>query len=213
MSTQLKYKEMSKNYQSNRTRNWTSILYPESAAENWEAILREQHINFMISPLHDKDISADGSPKKAHYHICLCFISVKTQEQAQKVFNLIGAINCQPINDIRMMARYLCHLDDYEKAQYNTSDVKTYGLDYSDLIKSSSDEWTNMRLIEEIIDTQNFVSYRRLCAYLRDNHFELYKTLSTHTYHFSAYLKSIVWERDTQTGDFVEMVHNHDTQE
>ena len=39
-----------------RTRNFATVVYPESAPENWIDIIRESHINVIISPLHENDI-------------------------------------------------------------------------------------------------------------------------------------------------------------
>ena len=47
-----------------RTRNWMIIVYPDSAPERWEDILDEMHIAWACSPLHDKDVNADGTPKR-----------------------------------------------------------------------------------------------------------------------------------------------------
>ena len=49
-----------------RTRNFATIVYPESAPENWKSILENEIVPALISPLHDKDINADGEKKKAH---------------------------------------------------------------------------------------------------------------------------------------------------
>lgn len=48
-----------------RTRSWTFILYPESAPENWREILNDLFIQWVESPLHDKDIDeGTGELKK-----------------------------------------------------------------------------------------------------------------------------------------------------
>ena len=54
-----------------RTRNWTIVLYPESAPDNWRTLIDDLHIEWVESPLHDKDVNANGEPKKAHWHL-LC---------------------------------------------------------------------------------------------------------------------------------------------
>ena len=57
-----------------RTRIWTFIVYPDSAPENWRDLLDDQHIAWVESPLHDKDINpTTGEVKKAHYHIAFSF--------------------------------------------------------------------------------------------------------------------------------------------
>lgn len=72
-----------------RTRNFATVLYSESAAENWRDILEQEFVPCFISPYHDKDINADGSVKKPHFHIIIMFDSVKTEEQARIIFDKI----------------------------------------------------------------------------------------------------------------------------
>ena len=43
-----------------RTRNWTFVLYEDSAPDNWREILDDLHIEWIESPWHDKDVNADG---------------------------------------------------------------------------------------------------------------------------------------------------------
>ena len=49
----------------NRARNWSLVVYPESAPENWRDILDDYHIPWVESPLHDKDVNPDGEIKKS----------------------------------------------------------------------------------------------------------------------------------------------------
>ena len=66
---------MSKNItQKTKKRNWGAVIYPESLPKNWLEILAETGLQIAISPLHDKDLEADGqTPKKAHYHIIFIY--------------------------------------------------------------------------------------------------------------------------------------------
>ena len=59
-----------------RARNWSLVVYPESAPENWRDILDDYHIPWVESPLHDKDINPDGEIKK-HIGILVYFFLVK----------------------------------------------------------------------------------------------------------------------------------------
>lgn len=45
------------------------MVYPESAPDDWIMKLQEQCVPALISLLHDKDINADGTRKKEHYHV------------------------------------------------------------------------------------------------------------------------------------------------
>ena len=110
-----------------RTRNFATVVYPESAPFNWLEILSDQKVSAFVSPLHDKDINPNGEPKKEHYHVLIMFDSVKTIEQALDLFKLIGGVQyCEQIQSIRGYARYLCHLDNPEKAQYNVDDINSF---------------------------------------------------------------------------------------
>ena len=56
-----------------RGRNFATMVYPESAPENWREILAGYFIPAFISPLHDKDLNPTGEPKKPHHHVMLMF--------------------------------------------------------------------------------------------------------------------------------------------
>ena len=61
--SELSKKRYDKKRAGQRTRNWTFIVYPESAAENWRELLDEEHLEWIESPLHDRDVNATGEPK------------------------------------------------------------------------------------------------------------------------------------------------------
>ena len=54
-----------------KARHWAMVVYPESAPENWIDIINETHLQFAISPLHNKDTNPDGEIKKSHWHVIL----------------------------------------------------------------------------------------------------------------------------------------------
>ena len=131
-----------KSYGSGRTRNYATVVYPDSAPENWIEILSECFIPAFISPIHDKDTNPTGEVKKAHYHVILMFDTVKTKEQAIDVFNKVNGVGCEVVNNLRSMARYLCHLDNPDKYQYSKDDVISLcGADYLSIIGSASDKY------------------------------------------------------------------------
>ena len=61
----------SSNSGSGRTRNYATVVYPESAPSDWIDKLTECFVPAFISPLHDKDINPGGEPKKPHYHVII----------------------------------------------------------------------------------------------------------------------------------------------
>lgn len=111
-----------------RSRNWNFILYPESAPENWRELIDEMHIEWVESPLHDKDTNPDGTEKKPHHHISLLYPSDKAYEQVKEITvnQLLQPIpiKCQ---SVKGSIRYMVHKDNPEKYQYNWNDIKPHG--------------------------------------------------------------------------------------
>ena len=124
--------------ESKRTRAYTCIAYPDSAPSDWRDIIDSYHIAWAASPLHDRDINADGSAKKPHWHIMLTWDSVKTPEQAQEIADAIHGTMVLPVQSQRALLRYMIHMDNPDKAQYNAADLETHGgLDASDALRRS----------------------------------------------------------------------------
>ena len=179
-----------------RTRNYGTVVYPDSAPDGWQDILAQQFIPALISPLHDKDTNPDNDErKKAHYHVMIMFDSVKTKEQAIEVFNLIGGVGCEVIQSRRGYARYMCHMDNPEKFQYKQDDVRALGgADYIDIIGLVTDKY---KAIGEMIDyckEYNIYSYSDLLEYCRMERFDWFRVLCDNgTVVMKEYLKSRSW--------------------
>lgn len=189
---------MAKNKESagaGRTRNYSSVVYPDSAPDNWLHILGEECVPCFVSPLHDKDINADNTPKKPHYHVMLMFDGVKTPEQAREVFERIGGVGCEPIKSVRAYARYLCHLDNPDKAQYDIADVVQYGgADYHDIIGLAIDKYVAIGEIIDFCESNDIHSYAKLLVWCRENRFEWFRVLcDSATLVIKEYLKSRTW--------------------
>lgn len=178
-----------------RTRNYATVIYPESAPENWKEILEQQFVPAFISPLHNQDKNPTGEPKKEHYHVMIMFEGVKTREQAQEIFTAIGGVGCEIVQSCRGYARYLCHLDNPEKAQYKQEEVTALcGADYPGVIGLVTDKY---KAIGEMIDyckENNVYSYSELLEYCRMNKFEWFRVLCDNgTVVMKEYLKSRSW--------------------
>lgn len=160
-----------------RTRNYATIIYEESAPANWQEILTDAKVQAIASPIHDRDVNPTGEIKKAHRHVIIRFSSVKTTEQAKEVFDQIGGVGCEQVKDLRQYGRYLCHLDNPEKAQYRTDDViKFGGFDYFELIMSSADENEMLKEITFFVcdnHVTNFAQFQKWNAEHRPDWFRL----------------------------------------
>lgn len=179
-----------------RTRNYATVVYPESAPENWHQIVSEAKIPLFISPLHDKDINPTGEPKKPHYHVQAMFESVKTREQAHEFFKSFGGVGCEVVNSTRGYARYLCHLDNPEKHQYKIEDVKCYGgADYMHAIGTSADKAKAIKEMIAYIEENDIVSFAELLRYSSVNRSDWFDCLiNSGAYITKEYIKSRWWE-------------------
>lgn len=135
-----------------RTRVFAIVVYPDSAPDDWKERLTQEHVQVLISPLHDRDKNPDGSDKKPHWHVLVMFDSVKTQEQVDKLLDRVLGPNrvkvYENVNSTRGYARYLCHKDNPEKAQYADSDVVALGgADYQELVQLGSDDRSTLRMV------------------------------------------------------------------
>lgn len=192
---------MSKFQRSERTRNWACIVYPDSAPENWLDIVKALHVDCLISPLHGLDFNANGEPKKPHFHVIFIFSSVKSRDQASEIFSSFGGVGCEYVQSIRAYARYLCHLDNPEKAQYKIDDVQCFGvIDYRDIISSCSDRVSTLRDILLFIKENDCLYYCDLVDYaMRYQPEWFYVLVNSSTLFISSYLKSIEYKQTKKT--------------
>lgn len=178
-----------------RTRNFGCVIYPESAPDNWLEILAEHKVPALISPLHDKDVDPQDQPKKPHYHVIIMFEGPKTEEQAREIFDPIGGVGCEIIKSIRGYARYLCHLDNPEKYQYDEDKIiQLYGADYKEICELRSDKYKVITEILEFIDQEDICSYYDLLRYARTNEPSWFRSLlDNSTFVVKEYIKSRYW--------------------
>lgn len=183
-------------YGAGRVRNFATVVYPESAPKNWREIISESKIPVFISPLHDKDVNATGEPKKPHYHVISMYESPKTEKQAREFFESFGGVGCETVKSVRGYARYLCHLDNPEKAQYSIDDVVAYGgADYIHAIGSAADRAKAIREMIAWIEENDIVSFAELLRYASVNRSDWFDCLTTSgAYITKEYIKSRWWE-------------------
>lgn len=165
---------MAEKNKDSRTRNWTVVVYPDSAPENWRELLDDKHIEWVESPLHDRDVNADGTPKKPHWHILLLFGGVKTFEQ---VSEFVGFLNCPipvRVHNAKSLVRYMAHLDNPDKVQYDLSKIISHGgVDIFDLLKpTSAERYTYIREMQQWCIDTGCVEFQDLFDYAAANRFD-----------------------------------------
>lgn len=182
-----------------RGRNFATMVYPESAPENWREILAGYYVPAFISPIHDKDVNPTGEPKKPHHHVMLMFEGKKSDDQVREIFKTIGGVGLEKVDSMRGMARYLCHLDNPEKAQYNPSDVISLcGSDYSYTIGIVADRYKAVREMISFCEQNQIVSYAELLRYASVHQDTWFRVLcDSGTIVMKEYLKSVSWTQRT----------------
>lgn len=113
---------------SHKARYWQALVYPDSAPENWRDILNDLFVMWVASPLHDKDVNDDGTPKKPHYHVYLIFDNTYTYSYAKDIYDEIGAVfpdlaRTVIIKNLPACIKYLTHENKPDKAQYDKSGI------------------------------------------------------------------------------------------
>lgn len=179
-----------------RVRNFACIVYPDSAPDDWLCKIAESKIPVLISPLHCNDVNPDGEQKKPHFHILVAYEGKKSLSQFEVFRDSFGGVGLEEVQSLRGYARYLCHLDNPEKYQYDTSKVLAYGgIDYLSTIGLPTDRYKVLEEIMDYCDTNRILSYRQLMQYCRTCHYDWFRVLcDSGTYVVKEYLKSALWE-------------------
>ena len=153
-----------------RTRTWATVVYPESCVDKWQEVLAGECVPAIISPLHDKDINPDRTPKKPHWHVMFMYAGPKSQQQVSDLCGKIGAILPIPIQDARSMARYFVHKDNPSKYQYDEKDIVCLsGADYYELTLTSKDRYDTLSEIITYLKDKKVLYYNDLLDYCLDS--------------------------------------------
>lgn len=165
-----------------KTRNWVTVVYPESEKPNWRDTLRGWCVQAFVSPLHDSDKDPTGEPKKPHYHVLMMWDGPKARELMEKRVEELGGVGCQPCNSARGYARYLCHLDNPDKAQYDVGAVEAFGgADYLEVIALESDRRATIGEMMDWCKAERCYSFAELCFYAKANRPTWWQALTAHS--------------------------------
>lgn len=130
---------------------WWGVLYEESAPENFLTLMKESGYEGLAMK-HDRDATATGEHKKDHWHVVIRFSHARLRKEAEEVLAGFGVAKqtIQPRDSWTAVARYLCHMDDADKAQYDPADVVEFGgADYLSAVKRTADKY---RIVAEMQD-------------------------------------------------------------
>lgn len=184
-------------------RTWAFVIYPDSLPDNYEEIILNTGLPMAISPLHDKDINPDGTPKKTHFHVIIYYENATTFNNVkQNVTDLLKGTIPIKLESMRGMYRYHLHLDNPEKYQYDDRDRKFYnGFDIDMASKLTKTEINKIiRLINDLIRTTNIYEYSDLIDNLdKSDNIQLLEIAQQYVSYFVSYLNSRRYKKEQTT--------------
>lgn len=180
-----------------KARYWTFLAYTESLPCDLYNYLIELGLVFAISPLHDKDVNPTGELKKEHYHVLLEFPGPTTYKNVKEnIVDPIGQPIPKAVMSIRGAYRYLCHLDNPEKAQYNVNDIRKSESFELVLTKTELNVLKAQILVDisinHIYEYSDLVNY-----YLGIDDFDRLDIVMNHSFFFNTYLTSLRSKKST----------------
>lgn len=193
-----------------KNRNWTFLVYPDSAPTNWFEFLQETGLPFAVSPLHNKDFNPTGDQKKPHYHVLICFPGPTT-------FNKVNNDICANLNSpipkrllsVVGMYRYFTHKDNPEKYQYSDVDIRvSNGFDIKEYNALTTSQ--TLLLMKELIllcKQKKFTEYCQIINFLlKEDSTDLFQVASSHVTFFDRYLSSTRNSKRDFQRDFIDLL-------
>lgn len=182
-------------------RYWIFEFYEESVNPEWEKILRESTFEFAVSPWHRLDLNEDGEYKKPHRHVIFHTPGNSPLTYKNIVKRLTGleiAANgyFEPCFNPRQAQRYLIHLDDPEKQQFERGRneitvINGFPLDLSRQLTQEQMREVRKKCFQAIQD-MNILEYHEImdyCLWVIGND-EMFDYVANHTIMFKGYLDS-----------------------
>lgn len=177
-----------------KKREWTFVIYPESAPADWRDIIRQRGLVAAASPLHDRDINADGTPKKPHHHVIVVYDGPTTYSNVLALSQgELGGTIPKVLDSPRGMYTYFTHEDNPEKAQYEKKDIEHFnGFNITDLCMLKASEIFEIKCrVVQFIDDNEITEYAVLirCLMAAQMKDEL-QVATESTYFFDRYISS-----------------------
>lgn len=166
-------------------RNYTLILYPEDITHMYAlTIIQEKYDYAMI--LHNKDVLENGELKKEHLHVVIHFKSARYRKAVAKELGIEE--NYITGCDLKAQLRYLIHIDDKDKHQYEIEEVegtlKKLFLDYIEVNRKNMN--LEIREIIQGIEDNKIMTIKELMLWGCDNGY--IETIMKNSYIFTKLL-------------------------
>lgn len=169
-----------------RSKHFATVVYPDSTlVSSMLNFLGELKISYLVSPPHDSDYE-EGNLKKVHFHVILVFDSLKSLDQVRSILasspSDVQFCGLEIVNSFPSYARYLCHLDNPDKALYDVNDVLSHGIDYFSIIVTKVDKFNSFVFLLDFIESNPNLSFSDLCFYARHNNPDMLQAIMSNSF-------------------------------
>ena len=133
--------------------------------------------NCCISPLHDKDIKADGTPKKPHYHILFVGKLLERDKKELSVYVANGYF--EYLYDLSSAYNYLYHWDIkkntwYKNKAHYCKDFITYSDNFDlEKVEEKSNDYFN-QFFDDVIEFDEFYLWLAYVRNVSDSEYRKY---------------------------------------
>lgn len=191
-----------------RAHVYALVVYPDAMPEayrtdnKWIQVLTEYHHKLIVSPYHDKDVNEDGSTKLAHYHVLLLggnqWLSLQQLRDAVLYyFDGHGVAIPQRVGSVDGAIRYMTHIDNPEKHQYNKDDIQCFGgADITKAYKRSESDKTEtlVEILDYVRNDEKIQNYNQLLDKAmdlrKDGNADWFDTLVSQSWMIERYISS-----------------------
>lgn len=158
---------MPRNKNEPSSRTWAVLLYEEDETMRYAIESLKSGAFDCAGIIHDRDLDADGNPKKLHYHFVVRFTNAVSQSTFCNKLQLKPNY-CMPLNSFPKALTYLVHRGHPDKFQYSLTDC--FGSLVKTLERYLNDDTEDERALKIIelldkehraIDMKEFIS---MCA-------------------------------------------------
>lgn len=174
-------------------RYFAFLVYEETAVDNWQKVLKDTHGDYLISPMH----SPDDEQKKPHWHVVYRHPTTITLDCALRTIpaDIPANGHIEYLRTPRNYQRYLLHLDDPDKEQFDDgvaalTIINNFPVDLSRDLSAAELREIRRRCFE-LIRGNDITEYAELIDFLIDtDDFEALDYVCTHTILFNGYVSS-----------------------
>lgn len=198
-------KQLVSKHKDAKTRAWTFIIWEDSTdVEQFKVAIKSQS-RLGVRALyirHDRDVRANGEPKKVHWHIILIWDNSTTFNNALKTAQAVSNTKyIEPVRSLVGATRYLIHMDDPDKYQYDKDEVQTVGdVDFSELIESSRNDRIELKAMCEYIRDNGITHFDTFAYYCMNKNLEWFRILSErNTFFFKNLIQAQHFRLKTET--------------